>query len=81
MDFSGVSAQGALVDDARVVINKQAKQSKVLQTSNSLLVGKNSQAFAEPVLHIDQHDISCEHGATIGYLDQDIINYMQFSWF
>ena len=75
----------------RVVVNNKAKHvydgyiyvahgangTDARQSSKALLLSKRAQALANPRLEILTDDVSCAHGATIGFLDTDAMFYLR----
>jgi Fe-S cluster assembly protein SufD len=46
------------------------------QLSNNILLCNDSKIVCQPCLQIDQNDIECSHGATIGALDEEALFFM-----
>ncbi len=57
-------------------IEKEANQADSHQHSDTLLLGDASRADAVPELEIENDDVKCSHGATIGQIDLDKLFYM-----
>ncbi|GBD94541.1 feS cluster assembly protein SufD [bacterium BMS3Abin05] len=58
-------------------IDPNAQKTDAYQLNNNLLLSKNAQADANPVLEIEANDIRCTHGATAGQLDDSQLFYLQ----
>jgi Fe-S cluster assembly scaffold protein SufB len=70
-DESKASFQGS------VAVAKGASESHSEQLNKSLMMGDRCKMISEPILLIDNNDVKCTHGATIGQLDEDQIFYLQ----
>jgi len=46
------------------------------QTANTLLLGDDAKADMVPNLEINNNDVKCSHGATIGQVDEDELFYL-----
>ncbi len=57
-------------------IEKGADRTVSHQHSDTLLLGGESRADAVPELEIENDDVQCSHGATIGQIDEDKLFYM-----
>lgn len=58
-------------------INKGAKGSDTYLKIDCLVMSESASARAVPSLEIFEDEVKAGHGATIGYLDLDMINYLQ----
>ena len=65
------------VFEAKTVVNKNAKYSKVLQNSKTTILSDNAKINANPRLEIFTDELSASHGATSGSIDEDILYYLQ----
>ena len=63
--------------DSSVVVANDAKGSDSLQMNNNLLLGEKSKVLSIPILEIDEDDVSCSHGSTVGALDEMMLFYLQ----
>lgn len=61
----------------RVLVDSGAQQSLSEQTFASLLTSSQARAQAQPQLEIYADDVKCNHGATIGKLDENALFYMR----
>lgn len=61
----------------RVLVDEGAQQSESEQTFASLLTSGEARAQALPQLEIYADDVKCNHGATVGKLDDDALFYMR----
>ena len=74
--------QKAVLDNkARMVINglvnisKNASGSRGFQKEDTLLLSEDAAATPIPNLEINNHDVQCSHGTTVGQIDKDILFY------
>jgi Fe-S cluster assembly protein SufD len=68
------SARGVFT--GRVVVRAGAQKIKAMQSNPSLLLGRGAVAETRPQLEIYADDVACNHGATIGRLDEDALFYL-----
>lgn len=61
----------------RVLVNSGAQKSLSEQTFASLLTSPSARAMAQPQLEIYADDVRCNHGATVGKLDDAALFYMR----
>ena len=77
-----MATRTVLDDSAKAVyrglirIEKGADRTDSHQHSDTLLLGDESRADAVPELEIENGDVRCSHGATIGQIDEDKLFYM-----
>jgi Fe-S cluster assembly protein SufD len=60
----------------RVVVRAGSQKIKAMQSNPSLLLGAGAVAETRPQLEIYADDVACNHGATIGRLDEDAMFYL-----
>ncbi len=60
-----------------VFVSPQAQQTEAYQSCRNLLVSPKAQAYAKPYLEIYADDVQCNHGVTVGQLDEDALFYMR----
>ena len=60
----------------RVVVRAGSQKIKAVQSNPSLLLGAGAVAETRPQLEIYADDVACNHGATIGRLDEDQMFYL-----
>ncbi len=74
--------KGVLEDDSRgvftgrVVVRSGSQKIRAMQSNPSLLLGRGAVAETRPQLEIYADDVACNHGATIGRLDEDALFYL-----
>lgn len=79
---SNLIAKGVLKDSAKSIyrglikIHKNANGCKGIQQEDMLLLSNNAEADAIPILEIDNNDVSCNHSATVGKIDPELLFYM-----
>lgn len=61
----------------KVLVDAGAQKSESEQTFASLLTSPQARAMAQPQLEIYADDVRCNHGATIGKLDDAALFYMR----
>jgi Fe-S cluster assembly protein SufD len=75
--------KGALQDVARTVyaglirIEKGAARSDAYQANRNLVLSNHAKATSIPMLEIDNNDVRCTHGATVGPVDPQHMFYLQ----
>lgn len=60
-----------------VLVREGAQKSLSEQTNANLCIGKEAHAYSQPMLEIYADDVKCNHGSTIGKLDESALFYMQ----
>jgi len=60
-----------------VTIHSHAQKSVSRQKIEHLLLSEQARAFSKPALNVAIDDVDCQHGATMGMLDEMILFYMQ----
>jgi Fe-S cluster assembly protein SufD len=63
--------------ESSVIVHQGATQSDSSQMNNHLLLGEKSKALSIPILEIDEDDVACSHGSTVGALDETMLFYLQ----
>ena len=75
--------KGALQDVARTVyaglirIEKHAARSDAYQANGNLVLSDKAKATSIPMLEIDNNDVRCTHGATVGPVDPEHLFYLR----
>ena len=75
--------KGALQDNARTVyaglirIEKGAARSDAYQANRNLVLSDHAKATSIPMLEIDNNDVRCTHGATVGPVDPQHLFYLR----
>ena len=79
---SDILSRGILSDCSQSLFNglikiySDAPNSTGYQKLDSIMLSKNSESDAIPNLEIDNNNVSCSHGATIGQIDKEKIFYL-----
>lgn len=60
-----------------VFVSPVADQTEAYQSNRNLLISPKAQAHAKPYLEIYADDVQCNHGVTVGQLDEDALFYMR----
>ncbi len=63
--------------DCKVVVHRDAIGSRAEVVNQNLLLSNEAVANSSPELEIYADDVLCNHGATVGSLDQEAIFYLQ----
>lgn len=61
----------------KVLVRQDAQQSISQQTNANLCTSELARAFSQPMLEIYADDVKCNHGSTIGKLDEMALLYMR----
>jgi len=75
--------KGALQDTSRAVyaglirIEKGAARSDAYQANRNLVLSEHAKATSIPMLEIDNNDVRCTHGATVGPVDPQHMFYLR----
>ncbi len=69
------SSQG--VFNGKIRVEAEASQTVARQLNKNLLLSKEASINSKPVLEILNNDVKCNHGATIGKLDEKQIFYLR----
>ncbi|HIG92928.1 TPA: Fe-S cluster assembly protein SufD [Candidatus Woesearchaeota archaeon] len=79
---SGIYSKGVLMDHSdsiirgKITINKNAHHCSGHQKAQALLIGEQARCNAIPVLEVQNDEVICSHGATIGQLDEEQLFYL-----
>jgi len=65
------------VFNGRIVVRKDAQKTNARQTNKNLLLSKNASINSAPQLEILADDVKCNHGATIGQLNEEELFYLR----
>ncbi|NJM34817.1 MAG: Fe-S cluster assembly protein SufD [Rhodomicrobium sp.] len=68
-------AQG--VFQAKVIVRPGAQKTDGRQMAQALILSENAEFDAKPELEIYADDVKCNHGATSGALDEDLMFYLR----
>jgi Fe-S cluster assembly protein SufD len=65
------------VFQAKVIVRPGAQKTDGRQMAQALILSENAEFDAKPELEIYADDVKCNHGATSGALDEDIMFYLR----
>jgi Fe-S cluster assembly protein SufD len=65
------------VFDGKIVVHPAAPKTDARQTNKNLLLSGDALIDTKPQLEINNNDVKCTHGSTIGRLDEDAIFYLR----
>lgn len=69
------SARG--IFDGRIIVRPDAVKTNSRQTNHNLLLSETAIVDSKPTLEIHNDDVKCNHGSTIGQLDEDAMFYLR----
>lgn len=69
--------KGQGVFHARILVDKDTKQTVAHQANHNLLLSPLAQIDIKPELEIYADDVQCSHGATVGQLDESAMFYLR----
>ena len=65
------------VFNGKIYVHKLAQKTDAKQTNKNLLLSEDAMIDTNPQLEIYADDVKCNHGSTIGQLDQDSLFYLR----
>ena len=69
------SARG--IFDGRIIVRPDAVKTNSRQINHNLLLSETAIIDSKPTLEIHNDDVKCNHGSTIGQLDEDAMFYLR----
>lgn len=76
--YKGIlDGQSRGVFDGMIIVRPDAQKITARQTNKNLLLSNDAIADSNPQLEIHADDVKCNHGSTIGQLDEDALFYMR----
>jgi Fe-S cluster assembly protein SufD len=69
------SARG--IFDGKIIVRPGAQKTVSRQTNNNLLLSETAIADSKPTLEIFNDDVKCNHGSTIGQLNEESLFYLR----
>lgn len=63
--------------DGKIIVRKDAQKTSSRQTNNNLILSESATVDTKPQLEINNDDVKCSHGSTIGRLDEDALFYLR----
>ena len=61
----------------RIIVRQDSQKINAVQTNNNLLLSGEARADSTPQLEIYADDVRCQHGSTIGRLDEKMMFYLR----
>lgn len=75
--IGAASDQGVVKLNGLATINQGMKGSNAFQTLKGIILSEKAQIDVNPILIIDEFDISAGHAATVGKVDEEQLYYLQ----
>ena len=76
--FKGVLDENARgIFDGRIIVEPDAVKTNSRQTNKNLLLSETAVIDSKPSLEIHNDDVKCNHGSTIGQLDEEALFYLR----
>lgn len=63
--------------EGKIIVRPHAQKTSSRQMSRNLLLSREALIHTQPLLEIFANDVKCQHGATIGRLDEQALFYLQ----
>jgi len=76
--FKGILDENARgIFDGRIIVEPDAVKTNSRQTNRNLLLSETAVVDSKPSLEIHNDDVKCNHGSTIGQLDEEALFYLR----
>jgi len=76
--FKGILDENARgIFDGRIIVEPNAVKTNSRQTNKNLLLSETAVIDSKPSLEIHNDDVKCNHGSTIGQLDEEALFYLR----
>jgi Fe-S cluster assembly protein SufD len=76
--YKGVLDEGARgVFDGRIIVRPDAQKTVSRQVNRNLLLSETAIVDSKPTLEIHNDDVKCNHGSTIGQIEQEPLFYLR----
>lgn len=76
-NFKGIlDGNGRAVFNGKIYVARNAQKTNAYQSNKNLLLSNSARINTKPQLEIYADDVKCTHGATAGFLDQDMLFYI-----
>jgi len=76
--YKGILDQSARgIFDGRIIVRPDAQKTSSRQTNHNLLLSETAIVDSKPTLEIHNDDVKCNHGSTIGQLDEEALFYLR----
>ncbi|MCX7879401.1 MAG: Fe-S cluster assembly protein SufD [Ignavibacteria bacterium] len=77
-NFRGIlEGRGKAVFTGKIYVERDAQKTNAYQSNKNILLSDEARIHTRPQLEIYADDVKCTHGATAGYLDQDMLFYLK----
>ena len=76
-DFRFINKKSTSSFEGKITIPKHITGCESYMLNKNILLDDDSNAFSKPELNINNEDVICTHGCTIGALDEDHLFYLQ----
>jgi Fe-S cluster assembly protein SufD len=63
--------------DGRIIVGAGAQKTAARQVNKNLLLSETAIVDSKPTLEINNDDVKCNHGSTIGQLDEEALFYLR----
>lgn len=75
--FKGIiSGEARSEFDGTILVGREASGTDALQLNKNLLLSGQARVYTRPQLQIDNDDVKCAHGATVGQLEEEELFYL-----
>jgi Fe-S cluster assembly protein SufD len=74
---SVLDGRATTVFNGRIHVHPDAQKTDAIQSNHSLLLSPDATAHSQPNLEIFADDVKCTHGATVGFIDESGVFYLQ----
>jgi Fe-S cluster assembly protein SufD len=76
--YKGILDQSARgIFDGKIIVRPDAQKTNSRQTNHNLLLSETAIVDSKPTLEIHNDDVKCNHGSTIGQLDEEALFYLR----
>jgi Fe-S cluster assembly protein SufD len=76
--YKGILDQSARgIFDGRIIVRPDAVKTSSRQVNHNLLLSETAIVDSKPTLEIHNDDVKCNHGSTIGQLDEEAMFYLR----
>jgi Fe-S cluster assembly protein SufD len=72
-----LDGNGRGVFDGRIVVHKDAQKTVSRQENRNLLLSETAIIDSKPTLEIHNDDVKCNHGSTIGQIEEEPMFYLR----
>src|SRR5262249_6940749 len=76
--YKGIlSGRSSGVFNGKIVVRPNAQKTNARQTNKNLILSEEALVNTKPLLEMYANDVKCNHGATIGRLDENQVFYLR----